>query len=519
MILKKTCLFIFVFFCLKSFLWSQSVQVARWKNNAKAAYTIIMDGYGTDYFGNLDTIINTLSNHSFTVSFSAIADWDACDQSCKQAFIKKANNSLTPAGHVIINHSWDADSLNQDSINLQIDSSNNFIEQNIINNECLFYAFPKGFQKDPDFMDTLRQRRFIGSRTNLEGNNVNPYDFADPFLLQSKKYDSAEGISGLNQFVDDAISAGGFALRTCQNIGGGGTEPMPVDNWKNHLSYCRGKADSNKIWMADVQEIIKYAMERENFAVNPTVYGDSLVRITFDTQTNEINPSAQVDNAVYDDKLTLLLSMPGKDTVKCNADPWGDTVDVTLEEGAVTKVMQDSTQLYPEPYLHISSTSADVSCKAGGFSFTINTNMAWNIGFTGYWLNTSAVEGFGPATIMVFYDENTELAERSDTLFIAGFQVDTTILVVKQAKWTTVDHYSVQDFELYPCPADNHIHIITPKEGFYDVQLIDMKGRHVLNKQLTNQSVRLDISSLSPGVYLIKLVGTDDIRFKKFLVY
>lgn len=516
--MKKIVVYIFLFCCIGSQLSAQDIQVARWKNDAKAAYAIVIDGYATDYFDNIDTITSNLTDKGLTVSFATIANWSTCDMACRQNFYTLATNELLPAGNEFVNHSWDADTLNQDSINLQIDSSKTLIEKNINGSQCLFYAFPHGFQKEGGFMDTLRNKAFIGSRTNQEGSNINAYDFIDPFLLQSKFYSDAEGLSGLNQFIDDAILSSGFALRSCHNIGVGGIEPMSPGIWKDHLTFCKQKVDSNIIWMAGVQRIIKYAMERENFIVSSQVISDSLIHVFFDTETNEINPSPLIENTVYDETLTLLLSMPGEDTIKINADPWNDTLDVFLEEGVIVKIMQKNTQLYPDPYLDVLSDAFFVNCNAGGFSFSVNSNIAWNISSSGSWLHPSADNGYGPATVMVSYDANKAEETRIDSIIISGNQVDDVILSITQSPWQSIHESSLAGINVYPCPADDFIHVSCALHSPIQLSILDINGQVAYEQMLSSTQAMIDVSSLPAGVYLLRAIGQKTAVVRKIII-
>ena len=516
--MKKVVLYIFLFVFSGIHLLAQDVNIARWKNDANAAYAVVIDGYATDYFDDIDTIRPSLSNKELTASFATIANWPACDSLCRHVYFDLAANELLSVGNEFINHSWDADSTNQDNIGLQIDSSKAVIENNIPGSQCLFYAFPKGFKKENGFLDTLRNRAFIGSRTNMEGNGINPHNFVDPFLLQSKFYNGAEGVTGLNQFVEDAISSGGFALRSCHNIGEGGTEPMAISVWKGHLDHCKQKVDSNIIWMAGVQRIIKYAMERENFIVSSQAAGDSLVYVFFDTETNEINPSSSISNAIYDEELTLLLSMPGEDTVKCNADPWGDTVVVRVEDGVIVKVMQDDMLLYPEPYLSVSADTFSVNCKTGGFSFYIHSNIDWNISSTGSWLHPSTLYGYGSGTVMVSHDANQVEEKRTDSIIISANQAQTVTLIIRQDSWQSVQELSLKKLNVYPCPADDYIHVACDRQPPFQLQIFDINGINYFDRMILSSPARLDVSFLPGGFYFLKIIGSDIILTSKFIV-
>jgi len=60
-------------------------------------------------------------------------------------------------------------------------------------------------------------------------------------------------------------------------------------------------------------------------------------------------------------------------------------------------------------------------------------------------------------------------------------------------------------FETYPNPCTNWFFINIKEYGSYDVSLIDASGRKIESKKTTEGATRIDVKSLNPGVYFVKV--------------
>lgn len=74
------------------------------------------------------------------------------------------------------------------------------------------------------------------------------------------------------------------------------------------------------------------------------------------------------------------------------------------------------------------------------------------------------------------------------------------------------------DFALYPNPANNNLTIANPFKGEINVSIKDAMGRQMLSHVSSIGSVRLDISGLEPGVYLVEVTHQDQRGVKKLIV-
>lgn len=304
---------------------AQDVQIAVWRHNATAAYSIIMDDFGEVRFGDTALIESTLANRDLRVSFALIANhdvsepwWPECDNACKKALWELARR-WHAAGHEFVNHSWNHAGGDWQTADyaLQIDSSKALIERMIPGNSCRFFVFPGGVTGKDDDIAYMRTRGYIGVRNgsgDSEYKGVNTADLPDPFHTGSQFYATeqwAGGAEGLRTRVEQAIRVGGWAVNNTHSIGNDlGWMPMPARTWIDHLDFCVRKVETGALWVAPVQEVLMYLMERQNFSATASLIASDTLVVSLETEHAEINPSTLVANRSYNVPLTLLLSLP-----------------------------------------------------------------------------------------------------------------------------------------------------------------------------------------------------------------
>ncbi|MFN6943564.1 MAG: T9SS type A sorting domain-containing protein [Cytophagaceae bacterium] len=81
---------------------------------------------------------------------------------------------------------------------------------------------------------------------------------------------------------------------------------------------------------------------------------------------------------------------------------------------------------------------------------------------------------------------------------------------------------SVADFNVYPNPVSNELTIQFNKSNrdLISIEIVTVSGETLKQYKIpknTKSSTTLDVSSLSPGTYLLKIVGNDGVVFKKII--
>jgi hypothetical protein len=74
-------------------------------------------------------------------------------------------------------------------------------------------------------------------------------------------------------------------------------------------------------------------------------------------------------------------------------------------------------------------------------------------------------------------------------------------------------------FSIYPNPANDVVNIDLEENKEWDrLQLIDVSGKVVIDKNITSNSITLNTSELDRGVYFINLIGEQKKESKKLIL-
>lgn len=144
-------------------------------------------------------------------------------------------------------------------------------------------------------------------------------------------------------------------------------------------------------------------------------------------------PWASVDIASGTGNTTITV------TYEENTDPTPRTARITvMATGVATGRLVLLNQEASTPTMAVNPTVLNVPATAGSANFVITANVAWDISENSTWLNVNTLAGTGGASITVTYDENTDPATRSDTIFISGQGVPEQIVIVNQEAGGTI---------------------------------------------------------------------------------
>ena len=95
-----------------------------------------------------------------------------------------------------------------------------------------------------------------------------------------------------------------------------------------------------------------------------------------------------------------------------------------------------------------------------------------------------------------------------------GAHVYVDKLLVSDSSTASVNAGNAFDFGIYPNPVQNELTIATEEE-IASVQIVDLVGNTVLTNSEVNGSV--DVSSLTSGVYVIRLTSASGVATSKFV--
>jgi hypothetical protein len=273
-------------------LHSQTSSFATWKDNKKAAYTIVHDDFGNYVTGIYDQAYPIATARGIKFSFGAITS--ACDTT----EWRKARTMIA-AGHECINHSHShkcggsaADCTGVDRYGpadfaFELDQSTQLIQTNT-GVRPIFFIHPYD-SYTTTVLDYLKNNLgYIGSRAGT--GDLNNSNFTNFMNINFLGFDgSASAISSLKASIDDVILAGGYLMREFHGIDDPSFGVISKANYTTHLNYVKTKIDNGSLWVATASEAITYKMQRDAYTI-ATVYNAATgtINVNF-TNTKTLN--------------------------------------------------------------------------------------------------------------------------------------------------------------------------------------------------------------------------------------
>jgi peptidoglycan/xylan/chitin deacetylase (PgdA/CDA1 family) len=294
------------FFTLKS--QTPSASFATWKDNKKAAYTIIHDDYSNYVPGIVKHADPIATARGVKLCFGAITNF------CDSAEWANARNMITH-GHECVNHSHNhrcggtagqcqgLTSYGTADFDTELRLSTDIIQTNTAVRPRFFvhpYDTPSS-----EIIEFLKTLGYLGARSGTQA-ALNPNTFTDFMNLNYFVFNGTnEALAALNPTIDQAIASGGYAVREFHGIEDGSWAAMTIPNYTSHLDYVKSKMDDGSLWSATTTEAITYKMQRDAF--QPVV--------AYDAATNTITVSftslKTIDPSVLTTPVTVNVNLNG----------------------------------------------------------------------------------------------------------------------------------------------------------------------------------------------------------------
>jgi peptidoglycan/xylan/chitin deacetylase (PgdA/CDA1 family) len=274
--LKSTVSYGLLAFCFLSltFLHSQTASFSTWKDNKKAAYTIVHDDYSDFVTGIYDHAYPIATARGIKFSFGAVTVF------CGATEWTKARTMMA-AGHECINHTHNHKcggipsdctgvlSYGPADFATELDLSTQLIQTNTGVRPTFFIHPYDAFTQT--VIDYLKNNLgYIGSRAGTGA--LNSSNFTNFMNINFYGYDgSAAATAGLNPSIDDVILTGGYLMREFHGIDDLSYGALTTANYTAHLDYVKSKITAGDIWSATASEAITYKMQRDAYTIG-TVY-------------------------------------------------------------------------------------------------------------------------------------------------------------------------------------------------------------------------------------------------------
>ncbi len=299
---------------------------ATWKDNKKAAYTIIHDDY-SDYVTGIYQYADPIATaRGIKLCFGAITS------ACGPLEWTKARTMMSH-GHECINHSHNhfcggsasecsgLTTYGPANFPTELDLSTQLIESNT-GVRPRFFIHPYDASSG-DIINYLVSIGYLGSRAGSQL-ITNPNTFTDFMHLNYYVYDgTAAALTSLNTAVNTAISSGGYAVREFHGIADGSWSAMTVTNYTSHLDYVKTKITDGSLWSATATEAITYKMQRDAFG--PVVAYNA----TANTLTVSFSALKTINPSVLRTPVTLNVNVTGFTPEILNASQNGSSVTYT----------------------------------------------------------------------------------------------------------------------------------------------------------------------------------------------
>lgn len=267
---------------------------ATWKDNKRAAYSIIHDDYSNYVTGIYQHAFPIARQRGVKICFGAITNF------CGDLEWQQAREMIAD-GHECVNHSHNHrcggtagqcsgfQTYGTADFATELDLSTQIIQSNTRVNPR-FFIHPYDAPSEA-ILTHLQGLGYLGTRAGSQL-TINQNTFSDFMRLNFFVYDgTTTALNSLNTAVDEAIANGGYAVREFHGIDDGSWAAMTVANYTNHLNYVKSKMDDGSLWSATTTEAITYKMQRD--AYQPTVSYDAttgIINVAFNS-IRAINPS------------------------------------------------------------------------------------------------------------------------------------------------------------------------------------------------------------------------------------
>jgi hypothetical protein len=253
-------------------------KIATWKDDAKAAYSMIHDDVCGPALRGIDQYaVPALALRNLTAGLGPFIQ--VCEQGNLWNMVKDAESK----GNEIVNHSFTHPNITVGNAPQEIVMSKQTFDGKL-RSPVTFFIFPFDFWTADTLKAVADAGHFgarAGSRDDNDGFDNPPINTADPsndmalefdvWPRTYSKYALFAGNTILNQHVWNAVDRGGFAVREMHSIssldlppqdGSQGFGPVPLRTYEDHLDFLVQAWKANLVWTSPPSAVIRYRHAR-----------------------------------------------------------------------------------------------------------------------------------------------------------------------------------------------------------------------------------------------------------------
>jgi PA14 domain/Polysaccharide deacetylase/Secretion system C-terminal sorting domain len=285
-----------------------TISYATWKDNAKAAYTIVHDDFG-------DASAVGIAQHADMIAYNRGIKFcfGAITSACDATDWANARRMMTH-GHEIINHSHSHKCSHQPGwckpnnlyspshFPVELDGSTTLIEQNT-GYRPRFWIHPYDLST-PQVLERLKSLGYLGARSGTQA-ALNTPNFNAYFNLNYYVHDEKSNLSMLNQAVQTAVASGSYLMRELHGVSDGSWAPVSVSDYTAHLDFVKNHMNAGNIWSATASEVITYKIQKDSYY--PSVAYDGNAK----TLTVSFGGSAPIQTSLFKTPVTLNIKLNG----------------------------------------------------------------------------------------------------------------------------------------------------------------------------------------------------------------
>jgi peptidoglycan-N-acetylglucosamine deacetylase len=298
-ILRSVILKIFLLSSFPSFAqifdYNLNIQPAKWQDNKTAAVTFTFDD---GYYCHFTKALTLLSARHYTGTFFLItAKVDTGMGGVTWDMVRHAANLGNEIGSHTLNHVDLTKLVNDKHIdeNLFDEVVNSLItiDKEVPSQKCLSFAYP--WNKSNKVIENIISEHYMCAVTSGSyTNNITNY-----YGINRVTVDSKMMLPEMNKWVDKVINEKGWLVGSIHGIDSDGWHPLPYDTYDQHFNYIK-ESDPN-LWVATVQDVVKYVRERQSFMV----YDEMITNKTITFNTTDFLP-----DDMYNYPITIIMTLP-----------------------------------------------------------------------------------------------------------------------------------------------------------------------------------------------------------------